>query len=58
MFFHCVSGEMSIFVSQEAFTNMHVNRPAAELDIDTFLGVSVPPCRVKEVYYVFSFKIH
>lgn len=38
VFLHCVSGEMSIFVSQEAFTNMHVNRPAAELDTDMFFG--------------------
>lgn len=45
---------MSIFGSQETFPNVHVNNPAAELDIDVFLGgVSVSPCRVEGVYYVF-----
>lgn len=35
---HCVSCEMSIFGSQETFTNVHVNRPAAELGVDVFFG--------------------
>lgn len=44
VFLHCVSGEMSTFVSQEAFKNVHVNRPAAELDIDMFFeGLSIFP---------------